>query len=70
MVIHWDSLLMVRYVKEEWLNYLQRSAFDVLQGYANSRPGRFGIMEVTWTDGLGFSFCAMPLDIVESCISK
>ena len=57
-------------VKEEWLNYVQRSSFDVLQGHTNSRLGRIRIPEVTQTDGLGFSLCAAPLDIVRSCISK
>ena len=64
------QLLRVRYVKEEWLNYFQRSSFDVLQGCANSGPGRLGILEVTWTDGLGFSLCAALLDIIGSCISE
>ena len=56
--------------KEEWLNYFPRSSFDVLQGCANSRPGRLGIPELMQMDGLGFSLCAAPPDIVRSCISK
>ena len=47
-----------------------RDFFDVIRGCANSGLGRLGIPEVTWTDGLGFSLCAVPLDIVRSCISK
>ena len=41
-----------------------RSSFDVTQGCANSGPGGLGILEVTWMDGLGFSLCAAPLDII------
>ena len=47
-----------------------RDSFNVIQGCANSGPGRLRIPEVTWMDGLGFSLCAAPLDIVGSCISK
>ena len=36
----------------------------------NSGPGRFGTPEVTQTDRLGFSLCAVPLDIVGPCISE
>ena len=43
-----------------------RDSFNVIQGCANSRSGRLGIPEVTWMDGLGFSLCAAPLEIVES----
>ena len=41
-----------------------------LQGCTDSRPGRLRILEVTQTDGLGFSLCAAPLDIIRSCISS
>ena len=37
---------------------------------ANSGPGRLGVLEVTQTDGLGFSLCAAPLNIIGSCISE
>ena len=37
---------------------------------ANSGSGRFGVTDVTQIDGLGFSLCAAPLNIVGSCISK
>ena len=47
-----------------------RDSFDVIRGCINSGPGRFGIPEVMWTDGLGFSLCAVPLEIIGSCISK
>ena len=33
-------------------------------------PGRIGIPEMMRTDELGFSLCAVPLEIVGSCISK
>ena len=56
--------------KEEWLNFFWRSSFDVYEWRANSGPDRFGILEVTQMDGLGFSLCATSLDIVGSCISK
>ena len=36
----------------------------------NSGPGRFGVPEMTQMDGLGFSLCAAPLDIIRSCISE
>ena len=41
-----------------------------LQGCANPGPGRLRILKVTRTDGLGFSLCAAPLDIIGSCISS
>ena len=47
-----------------------RDSFNVLQGCTNSGPGRLGILEVMQTDGLGFSLCAMLLEIIGSCISK
>ena len=47
-----------------------RSLFDVIQGCINSRPGRLGILEVTRTDRLGFSLCAVLLEITRSCVSK
>ena len=47
-----------------------RYSFNIMQGCANSGPGRLGILEVMWTDGLGFSLCAALLEIVRSCISK
>ena len=39
-----------------------RDSFNVIQGCINSGPGRLGIPEVTWTDGLGFSLCAALLE--------
>ena len=57
-------------VKEECLNCFWRSSFDVYKWHTNSGPDRFGILEVTWMDGLGFSLCAALLDIIGSCISK
>ena len=47
-----------------------RDFFDIIQGCANSGPGRLGIPEVTRTDRLGFSLYAGLLDIVGSCILK
>ena len=40
------------------------------EGCANSGLGRLGVPEVMWTDRPGFSLCAVPLEIVRSCISK
>ena len=66
-----NILLRVREnVKEGWLNYFRRSSFNILQVCANSRPGRIRIPEVMQMDGLGFSLCAVLLDIIRSCISK
>ena len=31
-------------------------------GCANSRPGSLGVLEMTRTDGPGFSLCAVPLE--------
>ena len=47
-----------------------RDSFDIIRGCTNSGPGRLGIPEVTWMDGLGFSLCAALLEIVGSWISK
>ena len=47
-----------------------RDSFDIIEGCANSGLGRLGILEVTWMHGLGFSLCAMLLEIIGSCISK
>ena len=47
-----------------------RSSFDISQGCTNSRPGRLRIPEVMQSNGLGFSLCAVLLDIVRSCISE
>ena len=47
-----------------------RDSFDVMRGCANSGPGRLGILKVMQMDGLGFSLCAAPLEIVGSCISE
>ena len=46
-----------------------RDSFDIIRGCANSRPGRLRIPEVMRVDGLGFSLCAVLLEIVGSCKS-
>ena len=38
------------------------SSFDVEQGGVNSRPDSCGVLEWVWTDGPGFSLCAVPLE--------
>ena len=38
-------------------------SFDVEQRGVNSRPDSHGIPEGVWTDGPGFSLCAVPLEL-------
>ena len=37
-------------------------SFNVEQGGVNSGPGSHGILDGVWTDGPGFSLCAVPLE--------
>ena len=37
------------------------SSFNVEQGGINSGPDSRGVLEWVWTDGPGFSLCAVPL---------
>ena len=39
-------------------------SFDVGQGGVNSRPDSYGVPEGVWTDGPGFSLCAVPLELL------
>ena len=39
------------------------SFFDIEQGGVNSGPGSRGAPEWVWTDGPGFSLCAVPLEL-------
>ena len=32
------------------------------KGGVNSRPGSYGVPDGVWTDGPGFSLCAVPLE--------
>ena len=38
------------------------SSFDAEQGGVNSGTGSCGVLERLWTDGPGFSLCAVPLE--------
>ena len=38
------------------------SSFDVEQGGVNSRPDSCRVLEWVWTDGPGFSLCAVLLE--------
>ena len=37
-------------------------SFDIGKGGVNSRPGGRRVPELMWTDGPGFSLCAVPLE--------
>ena len=52
---------MSGYVKEG-LELTPMSSFNVEQGGINSRPDSRGVPEWVWTDGPGFSLCAVPLE--------
>ena len=34
------------------------------KGGVNSRPDSYGVPDGEWTDGLGFSLCAAPLELL------
>ena len=38
-------------------------SFDGGQGGVNSGHGDRGVLELMWTDGPGFSLCAVPLEL-------
>ena len=48
---------------KEGLELTPMSSFDVEQGGVNSRPDSRGVPEWVWTDGPGFSLCAVPLEL-------
>ena len=49
-----------------------RDSFDIIQGYANSRPGRLRVPEVMWMDGPSFSLCAalLKLSVLRSGMAR
>ena len=47
---------------KEGLELTPMGSFDVGQGAVNSEPDSYGVPDGVWTDGPGFSLCAVPLE--------
>ena len=49
---------------KERLELTPMGSFNIGQGGVNSGPGSYGVLEGVRTDGLGFSLCAAPLELL------